>query len=137
MISGLVLPHVYGRTFGADFGWADVRPFLWSRFARISPVHVVTLILLLPFYGNQGFFGAPLAENLLFIQIFLAPTLTWDGGAWPIIAEWYAYLFSPFRTLTLLGQISYSLYMLQAPACFPPSKCARKIFLRTRPHSAH
>ena len=104
MISGFVLTHVYGQTFGADFGWADIRPFLWARFARIYPVHVVTLILLLPFYGNQGFSGAALAENLLFIQIFLAPTLTWNGGAWSISAEWYAYLLFPFIVTPLLDR---------------------------------
>jgi peptidoglycan/LPS O-acetylase OafA/YrhL len=103
VISGFVLNHVYGRTF-ADFGWADILSFLWARFARIYPVHVVTLILLLPFYGNQGFSGAALAENLLFIQIFLAPMLTWNDGAWSISAEWYAYLLFPFIVIPLLDR---------------------------------
>lgn len=102
MISGFVLTHVYRRTFGAEFEWADVRAFLWARFARIYPVLVVTLMLLLPFYGRPGFSGAALGEHLLFIQIFLAPTLTWNGGAWSISAEWYAYLLFPLIVTPLL-----------------------------------
>ena len=54
-----------------------------------------------PVYGNQGFSGAALAENLLFIQIFLAPTLTWNDGAWSISAEWYAYLLFPLIVIPL------------------------------------
>lgn len=102
MLSGFVLSHVYGRTFGAEFTWNDRRLFLWSRLARIYPVHVVTLIMLLPLYGKPGFSGTSLIENLFFIQIFLAPTLTWNGGAWSIGAEWYAYLLFPLIVMPLL-----------------------------------
>ena len=60
MLSGFVLSHVYGLTFGAEFTWNDRRLFLWSRLARIYPVHVVTLIMLLPLYGKPGFSGTSL-----------------------------------------------------------------------------
>ena len=104
MISGFVLTHVYGRTFAAGFEWVDIGSFLWARFARIYPVHITTLMLLLPLYGRPGFSGAAFAEHLLFIQIFLAPTLTWNGGAWSISAEWYAYLLFPFIIIPLLDR---------------------------------
>ncbi len=58
--------------------------------------------MLVPFYGMPGFSSTALVENLLFVQILFASRLTWNGGAWSISAEWYAYLLFPLIVVLFL-----------------------------------
>lgn len=105
MLSGFVLAYVYRFTFRHDRSWTRIRKFLWARFSRIYPVHLATLLLLLPLYGSQGFSGGSLINNLFFSQIFFETSLTWNASAWSISAEWYAYLLFPFIAIPLIERL--------------------------------
>jgi hypothetical protein len=64
LLSGFVLMHVYGTTFSRQVAWADIRVFLWARFARLYPVHLLVLITMLPGYGGiPGGSGANLLNE--------------------------------------------------------------------------
>jgi peptidoglycan/LPS O-acetylase OafA/YrhL len=93
LLSGFVLMHVYGRmvpTRESYFG------FLKARLARIYPVHLLTLAMLLPMFESRPDFSfGGLAISLLLLQ---SPwySACWNYGAWSISAEWHAYLLFPF-----------------------------------------
>ncbi|MEB3287572.1 MAG: acyltransferase [Vampirovibrionales bacterium] len=123
ILSGFVLMHVYGDKFSKSFGeprlgQALTRQGYWSfiqnRLARIYPMHLLSLLVLLVWHllliisGSKfiGLFQLPflpeksvfsLATNLLLIQSWhLHPSTTWNSPAWSISAEWFAYLLAPF-----------------------------------------
>ena len=107
VLSGFILgyhyldafPRVGPRAYGA---------FLRHRLARIYPLHLATLGLLALFVGFMGVTGRglddpqayglrDLAANLLLTQCwtFGECAITWNGPAWSLSAEWFAYLCFP------------------------------------------
>lgn len=103
ILSGFILTHVYLQGDTAP----DYRRFLAARFARIYPAHVfillamLALVLMAPLVGvglEPGRF-TPLdfAATLLLVQAwFPRETLAlWNGPAWSLSAEWFAYLAFP------------------------------------------
>ena len=103
ILSGFILTHVYLQGDGA----LDYRRFLAARFARIYPAHLFILLAMLglvlaaPVFGvglEQGRFNlADFASTLLLVQAwFPRETLAlWNGPAWSLSAEWFAYLAFP------------------------------------------
>ena len=103
ILSGFILTHVYLQADGAP----DYRRFLAARFARIYPAHLfillamVGLVLAAPLFGvglEPGRFNAAdFAGTLLLVQAwFPRETLAlWNGPAWSLSAEWFAYLAFP------------------------------------------
>jgi peptidoglycan/LPS O-acetylase OafA/YrhL len=92
LLSGFVLMHAYGRMETSGRAYAE---FLKARLARIYPVHLVLLIVLLPLFGRLPLFsGWGLAASLLLLQ---SPwhSLCWNFPSWSISAEWHAYLAFP------------------------------------------
>jgi len=101
MLSGFVLMHAYGERFATSVSGTGYRTFLRARLARIYPVHLLTILLLLPLYGHgPSFSGLALVHNLLLTQ---APWYgaSWNVGAWSISAEWHAYLIFPFLAVMI------------------------------------
>lgn len=107
VLSGFILgyhyldafPRVGPRAWGA---------FLRHRLARIYPLHVATLALLALFVGLMALSGRgmeepqsyglrDLAANLMLTQCwtFGECAITWNGPAWSLSAEWFAYLCFP------------------------------------------
>jgi peptidoglycan/LPS O-acetylase OafA/YrhL len=103
ILSGFILTHVYLQGDRAP----DYRRFLAARFARIYPAHLfillsmLGLVLVAPLFGvglEQGRFNpADFAGTLLLVQAwFPRETLAlWNGPAWSLSAEWFAYLAFP------------------------------------------
>ena len=92
ILSGFVLMYAHGTI---DIGsWAAYRAFLKARIARIYPVHLLVLLMLLPMAGSAGYSALGLAHSLLLTQ---GPwhAAAWNLGAWSISAEWHAYLIFP------------------------------------------
>jgi peptidoglycan/LPS O-acetylase OafA/YrhL len=92
VLSGFVLMEAYG---GMALSRTTYFGFLKNRLARIYPVHVLMLVLLLPLYGiNPEFSLVGLVDSLLLLQ---APwhDLCWNYPSWSISAEWHAYLLFP------------------------------------------
>ncbi|MCB9976826.1 MAG: acyltransferase [Rhodospirillales bacterium] len=110
ILSGFILTHCYfealqNKTF-------SYRGFLIRRIARIYPVHLFTLALMLLCFGVYFLGHFPLLENKptlsdLIQNIFLvhswglASDLSYNRYSWTISAELFAYLLFPVLLLTL------------------------------------
>lgn len=110
ILSGFILTHVYLQGDAI----LDYRRFLAARFARIYPAHLFILLVMLglvlaaPVLGvglEPGRFNlADFAGTLLLVQAwFPRETLAlWNGPAWSLSAEWFAYLaFPAYAALSL------------------------------------
>lgn len=103
LLSGFVLAHVYGGRFAATPSGAELRSFFWARLARIYPVHLAVLALLLPLYGShQNFSGSALLASLALAQGPWIGHISWNYMAWSLSAEWHAYLLFPFVVAAIL-----------------------------------
>lgn len=107
VLSGFILGYHYLDAF-AQPSWAGYRRFLRQRLARIYPLHITTLAVLALFVGVMGALGRPVASassygvGELFANVALVHCwtlrdcgLSWNGPAWSLSAEWFAYLLFP------------------------------------------
>jgi peptidoglycan/LPS O-acetylase OafA/YrhL len=104
ILSGFILSHVYLPSFEAgQFRYGD---FLWSRLARIYPLHLATMVGVGVMAGLALAVGLKLDHNvvslvglpvnLLLLQGWgLTPVIGWNYPSWSISAEWFAYLCFP------------------------------------------
>lgn len=112
ILSGFILTHVYLQ----GDRMPSYRRFLVARFARIYPAHLFILLGMLSLVGAATILGVELEpgrfntpdfiQTLLLIQAWFprqAMTL-WNGPAWSLSAEWFAYL-----TFPLFGWIALRL----------------------------
>lgn len=98
-LSGFILCHVYGGRRPLQYG-----AFLWNRLARIYPVHLVTLGLMVLLAGALGSPAPPVA-----IAWHAALVQAWGWSrveylnfpAWSVSAEWFAYLLFPLALVFL------------------------------------
>lgn len=103
MLSGFVIGYNYSGKF-AQQGLRASGPFLWRRFARIWPLHIVILAAMVAFVGlliatGREHSGYPLRELPLHILLMqnwgFTPELSWNHPAWSISTEAAAYLTFP------------------------------------------
>jgi peptidoglycan/LPS O-acetylase OafA/YrhL len=115
ILSGFVLAYNYHDRF-ATVTIRGYRNFIWARFVRIGPTHVLTLLLITPiclWLNNRGQLlasvGAPVVPasaaarswiaNLFLVQVYV-PTLRmeqmYNAPAWSIACEVFFYLMFPF-----------------------------------------
>lgn len=103
VLSGFVLAHMY------DAAWREGRfsygGFLARRLARLYPLHLATLLVVLAIVTAGRFVGIE-PENPHTVSTFLAtlvlmhstwatPDLAWNWPSWSVSAEWCAYLAIP------------------------------------------
>lgn len=114
ILSGFIIAHVHMEDFAAGPELARITRFMKLRFARIYPLHLVTLMALVCLdlvwetlrWNSGGDFGwmpwqgrysvVELVRNVLLLQGGFAPIHSWNFPSWSIGAEWFAYLTFPF-----------------------------------------
>ncbi|MDP9101438.1 MAG: acyltransferase [Actinomycetota bacterium] len=115
ILSGFILAYNYRDRLAGSLDARSYRHFLGLRLARIYPVHLFTLAVVLLMvvtaqlaghrlnhtldHFTAGDFAAQLA--LVVAWTSHAPTLDWNYPAWSISAEWAAYLTFPLVALGL------------------------------------
>lgn len=103
ILSGFILAHVYLR--GGQM--PNYRDFLVSRLARIYPAHAAIMLGLGAVVLFGPFVGVELSRSTYNLPDFMALMLmvsswfprdhivAWNGPAWSLSAEWFAYLSFP------------------------------------------
>jgi len=111
ILSGFILAYNYADSFRSVRLGGYLR-FLWLRLARIYPVHLFTLGVLVAIVCAARLAGLPvnppemyspgtLVANVLMVNAWAGMDLSWNYPAWSISAEWFAYLLFPFAALAL------------------------------------
>lgn len=112
VLSGFILCHVYADRFATRITRHELRSFISYRFARLYPVHLVTLAAMIVLYlGQRVLTGASGGNPERFTPGVVVSSLTMTHGwwgtvtpnlpAWSISAEWFAYLLFPLLCLAL------------------------------------
>ena len=107
LLSGFIIAHVYGARLAGPFSAETAWRYLAARFARIYPLHLFALLLLIPLRvlaaslfpamqdGSWDSFLAwrAIPSNLLLTQAMNQHVyLSWNIVSWSIGAEWWAYV---------------------------------------------
>jgi peptidoglycan/LPS O-acetylase OafA/YrhL len=118
MLSGFVLLYCYESQFRGQVRWSNYKSFLVARLSRIYPLHLLTIVLLLPFFGaGPQFSAAALVQNLFLTQgPWYGPCVSWNFAAWSLSVEWHAYLIFPFAAMLMLRRNDRTLRLI-AIAC--------------------
>jgi peptidoglycan/LPS O-acetylase OafA/YrhL len=111
VLSGFIISHNYAERF-REFNWPNYRRFLVNRFARLYPVHLVTLVAVAAMVIGAGMLGLKLTSdgkyeapsffmNVLMLQA-VPPAEAWNSPAWSISAEAGAYATFPLLALAVM-----------------------------------
>lgn len=115
VLSGFVLAHVYAHGFRHGLPrWDQVRTFWWARFARVYPLHLAALLLLIGlvavgFIQPLGHNGRcydlwNLAASLGLVHVWgLTTGLCWNVPSWSIAAEAAVYALFPWLVPLVMG----------------------------------
>jgi peptidoglycan/LPS O-acetylase OafA/YrhL len=108
IMSGFIMLHVYGANFAKSIQKKEFLKFIGARFARVYPLHFVTLLLWVGFsYGlhqDKSPIYNPVAipTHLFLLHSFgIHKIFTWNVPSWSISAEWWAYMIFPLLVLFL------------------------------------
>ena len=103
-LSGFVLAYTYADRLRA-FSWRGTGDFVRNRFARVWPVHVLTLNLDLVVAAALGTLGVAAdghrrtagayVENVAMVHTWFNDRPSFNAPAWSISSEWFAYLLAP------------------------------------------
>ena len=107
-LSGFVLAYTYADRLGS-FSWRGTADFVRNRFARVWPVHVLTLNVDLVVAAVVGTLGVgadghrrtaqAYVENVAMVHTWFNDRPSFNAPAWSISSEWFAYLLAPLLFL--------------------------------------
>ena len=121
ILSGFVLTYVYRDSFAAGVTGANWRQFMARRLARIYPLHLATLLVVLAlakFVIVPGQ-GLVLALNLGLVQAWgLTDQFLFNAPSWSISCEFAAYLLFPFLLLALQNRLGRVALLVAALVCY-------------------
>jgi peptidoglycan/LPS O-acetylase OafA/YrhL len=119
LLSGFVIAHVYSQKLSSGLGSGAIKNYLWARFARIYPLHLFTLIMLVvttPVVAmlypavvdgswKTYFAWSAIPSNLLLTQSMNQHVyLSWNMVSWSIAAEWWTYVLSIPCVIFIVGR---------------------------------
>ncbi len=133
-LSGFILIHVYGARSAILLQRRSYLAFLSTRLARLYPLHLATLLLLLglvvftraiaPVTGHASIFDLPyhpvvnwqtFIANLFLVQAWnLFATLSWNAPAWFVSVEFLLCIFFPLMAFTARGGMRRGLLLIAA-----------------------
>ncbi len=110
ILSGFIMCHVYSKWFAEAITGTQFKKFTIARFARIYPMHLVTLIYTIILFYISSLLQIPkvpvlqsadsgysVFTNLLLIHSMnLHNWFSWNHASWSISTEWWAYMVFPF-----------------------------------------
>lgn len=124
VLSGFIISYVYGENFRESMTRASYWKYIKARFARVYPLHFVTMIwclicsiIVLRFAnGVHPFFGDMFNPASVFPSLFLAQSLglyisaPLNTPSWSLSTEWWMYMIFPllmpyFHMLKRTGMI--------------------------------
>src|SRR3989475_4096792 len=111
VLSGFILTYNYADVFRDGISAAGYKRFVWDRLMKIYPVHVLTLLLVLPmaiFSPHQPLDWRAVPLHLLLLQCFWPSSTPAFSGhlnvpSWSISCEWFFYLLAPVVMFFALG----------------------------------
>lgn len=109
ILSGFIMCHVYNKWFMDTVTTKQFKQFTIARFARVYPLHFVTLVyttLLFFVSAKLGIAKAPIlqiadTDYCIFTNILLLHSMnlhnwfSWNHASWSISTEWWAYMVFP------------------------------------------
>ena len=113
ILSGFIMCHVYGELFSGKVTMPAFKKFTIARFARVYPLHFVTLLYTIILFSVTAKLGIPkvpvlqiensgysIFTNLLLLQSMnLHHWFSWVHASWSISTEWWAYMVFPFLVM--------------------------------------
>jgi peptidoglycan/LPS O-acetylase OafA/YrhL len=111
VLSGFILTYNYAGVFRAGVTASDYTRFVWDRFTKIYPVHLLALLFVLPiavFSPNLPLDWRAVPFHLLLAQCFwpFATPPFYDYlnvPSWSISCEWFFYLLAPVAMFCVLS----------------------------------
>jgi peptidoglycan/LPS O-acetylase OafA/YrhL len=130
LLSGFILTHTYGE----PLTMRSYRTFMQRRFARLWPVHLATVLVLIAYNAaviqlkghpaNSMYAWFALPTELLMVRSWFSEQLVWNYPAWSIHAEWFAYLLlfpvcAAFRVMRPLWLYTAALVLITLQSLVP------------------
>ena len=113
VLSGFIMCHVYGKLFSTGISAAAFKKFAIARFARVYPLHFITLLYTIVLFFIAARLGIPkvpviqienswfsIITNLLLLHSMnFHNWFSWVHASWSISTEWWAYMVFPFLVM--------------------------------------
>jgi peptidoglycan/LPS O-acetylase OafA/YrhL len=122
IMSGFIMLHVYSKDFQQRIQGETLKKFFIARFARVYPLHLFSLLLLvvivrwLTDWGNPPIIleqPSDILPNILLLHSFGVTNIySWNIPSWSISAEFGAYLLFPFIALFINKKRALSIILL-------------------------
>lgn len=93
LLSGYVIALVHSGDFAGTISCRAIARFLWIRLARIYPMYLATVLIMVAIRGD---YGGGLVPSLLLVQAPWTDNIGLNFPAWSVSAEWHAYVAFPF-----------------------------------------
>lgn len=111
VLSGFILTYNYADSLLKGLSASDYKRFVWDRLARVYPVHVLTLLLVVPIAmlsPNHPLDWRALPFHLLLLQCWWpSSSPPWfsylNTPSWSISCEWFFYVLAPLAIFLSLG----------------------------------
>ncbi|MDR0794253.1 MAG: acyltransferase [Chitinophagaceae bacterium] len=133
VMSGFIIMHVYGNTFKDSLQKTSLRRFFVARFARIYPLHLAVMLLLLalvfliiPKWSNPPVIfeqHSDILPSIFLLHSFgLTKIYCWNIPSWSISAECAAYVLFPLLAIfsnkkKIISVVIFLLFIVIAYYC--------------------